>query len=208
MQGGIRQLPQKSHTLQHNADSNLFVSAALLLFCVLCGVPYIAVEPKVSQCACQIHTQQSLYLEALGFVMGSVHEDCDCTCRWCEGGHGCKRWAEMCRSLHNFSECLMCEKVDLLAEDSNGGFEHWGRMPECVHGNCSDCGFGNPNGIPTDCAALADSAHRMMGWIRFEDQKMEDGKVHKKQQIPQVGSLGDLWKEFMAHSSKVIQRAF
>lgn len=32
---------------------------------------------------------------------------------------------------------------------------------------------------------------------------MADGKVHKKQQVPQGGPLGDLWKEFMAHSMKV-----
>ncbi|CAN0331182.1 unnamed protein product [Pylaiella littoralis] len=150
------------------------------------------VEPRVSQCACEIHTQQSLYLEALAMVMGSMHEDCDCTCSWCDGGEGCKKWTGMCRNLHNFSEELLCEKVDLLAEDTEGGFEHWGRKPECVAGECSDCGFGNPDGIPTDCAALAASAHRMMGWIRFEDQKMEDGKTHKKQQLPQVGPLGDL----------------
>lgn len=32
---------------------------------------------------------------------------------------------------------------------------------------------------------------------------MSDGKVHKKQQVPQGGPLGDLWKELMAHSVKV-----
>lgn len=169
------------------------------IFRVLCHT----VEPKVAQCACETHTQQSLYLEALGFVMGSMHEDCDCTCSWCDGGDGCKKWLGMCKNLHNFSEAFMCEKVDILAEDSEGGFEHWGRKPECAVGKCSDCGFGNPNGIPTDCLALARNAHRTVGWIRFQDQKMEDGKVHKKQQLPQADPLGDLWKEFMEHSKKV-----
>ncbi|CAN0324724.1 unnamed protein product, partial [Pylaiella littoralis] len=57
----------------------------------------------------------------------------------------------MCRSLHNFSDEFMCEKVDMLGEDKEDKFEHWGRRPECVAGKCSNCGFGNPNGIPTDC---------------------------------------------------------
>lgn len=166
-------------------------------------VLFHTVEPKVAQCACETHTQQSLYLEALGFVMGSMHEDCECMCTWCNGEDGCKRWLQMCRSLHNFSNEFMCDKVDMLAEDSGGEFEHWGRKPECVAGVCSDCGFGNRNGIPTDCLALAHNAHRPVGWIRFQDQKMEDGKIHKKQQLPQAEPLGDLWNDFMDHSKKV-----
>ncbi|CAN0402065.1 unnamed protein product [Pylaiella littoralis] len=164
------------------------------------------VEPRASRCACEIHTQQSLYLEALGMLMGSMHDNCDCTCRWCEGGEGCKRWLGMCRSLHNFSDEFMCEKVDMLGEDKEDEFEHWGRRPACVAGKCSNCGFGNPNGIPTDCLALGRAAHRMVGWIRFQDQEMEDGKTHKKQQLPQVGPLRDLWDEFMEHSEKYIEQ--
>lgn len=178
----------------------LFLSpAAMSIFLFLC----LAVEPRASQCACEIHTQQSLYLEALGMLMGSMHDNCDCTCRWCEGGEGCKTWLGMCRSLHNFSDELMCEKVDMLGEDKEDEFEHWGRRPECVAGKCSNCGFGNLNGIPTDCLALGRAAHKMVGWIRFQDQEMEDGKTHKKQQLPQVRPLRDLWDEFMEHSEKV-----
>lgn len=68
---------------------------------------------------------------------------------------------------------------------------------------CSDCGFGKPNGIPTDCKALEHSAGRLVEWIRFEDQTMPDGKVNKKQQIPVMGTLGELWEEFMTHTKKV-----
>ncbi|CAM9478793.1 unnamed protein product [Pylaiella littoralis] len=82
----------------------------------------VPVEPKVSQCACMIHTQQKLYLDALRFLMGAIHVNCDCTCSWCDD-NGCKKWAGMCTSLHAFSEELACPKVDLLAGDASGGFE-------------------------------------------------------------------------------------
>ncbi|CAN0350989.1 unnamed protein product [Pylaiella littoralis] len=158
------------------------------------------VEPEVSQCACQIHTQQSQYLDALEFLMGGVHgRDCDCACDWCDGA-GCQKWTGMCKNLHSFSEALACAKVNLLEGDPSGGVEHWARKPACTAGSCDECGFGNPNGIPTDCQAFEKHSHRLVGWLRFEDQTMEDGTVHKKQQIPQTGSLGTLWKEFMAHS--------
>lgn len=156
-------------------------------------------EPKVSQCACQIHTQQKQYLDSLGFLMGGVHRDCDCTCDWCDG-EGCQKWIDMCRNLHSFSDGFACAKVNLLEKDSSGGFEHWARKPACTAGKCADCGFGNLNGIPTGCQALEKHSHRHVGWICFEDQTMEDGTVHKKQQMPQNGPLGTLWKEFMAHS--------
>lgn len=173
-----------------------------VIFPVACFVfraSYPAVEPKVSQCACQIHTQQSLYLDALKWLMPSVHTNCDCSCDWCDGGEGCKKWSDL-RSLHNFSEELCCAKVDLLEGDPSGGFEYFGRKPACATGRCDDCGFGKPNGIPEHCEALENNAHRSVGWIKFQDQKMADGQVHKKQQVPQQGPLGDLWKEFMTHS--------
>ena len=65
------------------------------------------------------------------------------------------------------------------------------------------CGFGKPNGIPTDCKALQGSAERLVGWIRFQDQTTETGQVHKNQQVPVVGKLGELWDEFTTHSAKV-----
>lgn len=163
----------------------------------------VTVEPKVSQCACQIHTQQGLYLKAFEMLMPAIHANCDCTCKWCDGGSGCGKWMAMCKDLHSFSEALACEKVDFLEEDRGGRFEHWGRKPACVAMECSECGFGNPGGIPMNCDALGSMADRVVGWLRFEDQVMEDGKVHKKQQIPQAGKLGDLWKEFVEHSKKV-----
>lgn len=128
-----------------------FSPAAMSIFLIVC----LAVEPRASQYACEIHTQQSLYLEALGMLMGSMHDNCDCTCRWCKGGEGCKRWLGMCRSLLKFSDEFMCEKVDMLGEDKEDEFEHWGRRPACVAGECSNCGFRNPNGIPTDCFSVA-----------------------------------------------------
>lgn len=156
----------------------------------------------MSQCACQIHTQQLLYLKALGFLMPAIHANCDCTCSWCDE-LGCKKWAGMCESLGNFSQSLACDKVDLLEGDPNGGFEFWGRKPACTTMKCAECGFGKPNGIPADCKAVEGSADRVVGWIRFGDQTMEDGKVHKKQQLPQAGTLSALWQEFVDHSGKV-----
>lgn len=159
-------------------------------------------EPKVLQCACQIHTQQQLYLESLLFLMGAVHQDCKCECDWCDR-LGCKRWSNMCQNLGTFSQALACEKVDLLEGDSGEGVEFWGRKPACSALKCSDCGFGKSGGIPTNCTAMAKHKDKLVGWIRFEDQTMPDGKVHKKQQLPQTGRFEDLWEEFKAHSAKV-----
>lgn len=100
----------------------------------------------------------------------------------------------MGRSL-DFSAKFLYEKVDILAEDSGGGFEHWGRSPDWVAGKCSDYGFGNPNGLPTAYLAIARAAHRTVGWIRFQDQRTADGKVHKKQLLPQTKPLVDLRKK-------------
>lgn len=100
------------------------------------------------------------------------------------------------------SQALACEKVDLLEGDSDEGVEFWGRKPACSAMKCSDCGFGTSGGIPTNCTAMAKHKDKLVGWIRFEDQTMPDGKVHKKQQLPQTGRLEDLWEEFMAHSAK------
>lgn len=109
----------------------------------------------------------------------------------------------MSKDLPSFSQALACAKVNLLSGDPDGGFVFMGRKPACNAMECSDCGFGKPNGIPTNCKALLRSADRHVGWIRFEDQTMENGQVHKKQQIPVVGKLGELWDEFMKHSAKV-----
>lgn len=126
--------------------------------------------------------------------MGAVHQDCececDCDCDWCDR-LGCKRWSNMCQNLGTFPQALACEKVDLLEGDSDDGTEFWGRKPGCSAIKCSECGFGKSGGIPTNCAALAKHKDRLVGWIRFEDQTMRDGKVHKKQQLPQ-GAAGGL----------------
>lgn len=156
----------------------------------------------MSQCACEIHTQQELCLDALGFYMVAVHINCDCTCSWCDG-LGCKKWTGMCESLGKFSQGLACEKVNLLEGEPNGGSEIWGRKPKCAAMKCPDCGFGKPNGIPTDCRALEHAADNVVAWIRFEDKTMDDGKVHERQQVPRADTLRALWQEFMAHSGKV-----
>ncbi|CAN0572172.1 unnamed protein product [Ectocarpus sp. 12 AP-2014] len=41
--------------------------------------------------------------------MGSIHQDCDCECDWCDD-LGCKRWSVMCQDLSKFSDALACEK--------------------------------------------------------------------------------------------------
>lgn len=110
----------------------------------------------------------------------------------------------MSRNLGTFSEALACEKVNLLGNDPEGGFEFMGRKPSCVAMNCAECGFGKPNGIPSDCKALERCLDRQVGWIRFQDQKLEDGTVHKKQQIPVTGTLRELWAEFVNHTAKVV----
>ncbi|CAB1107057.1 unnamed protein product [Ectocarpus sp. CCAP 1310/34] len=181
-------------------DSSFTDPGRTLFLSTRCGC---LVEPKISPCACQIHTQQGLYLK-VEMLMPAMHSNCDCTCKRCDGGSGCGKWMAMCKDLHSFSEALACEKVDFLEEDRGGKFEHWGRKPACVAMECSECGFGNPGGIPMNCDALGSMADRVVGWLRFEDQVMEDGKVHKKQQIPQAGKLDDLWKEFVEHSKKYI----
>lgn len=57
---------------------------------------------------------------------------------------------ECVKSLHNLSEELACEKVDLLKENTKSEFEFWGRKPACATMECSACGFGKPNGtLPT-----------------------------------------------------------
>ena len=112
------------------------------------------------------------------------------------------QWRGMSKDVSAFSEALACEKVNLLSGDPDG-FTFMGRKPECAAMKCTECGFGKPNGIPTDCKALQGSAERLVGWIRFQDQTTETGQVHKKQQIPVVGKLGELWEEFMKHSVKV-----
>lgn len=109
----------------------------------------------------------------------------------------------MCESLDNFSHSLSWEKVVLLEGDPNGGLEFWGKKPACAAMTCADSGFGKPNGIPTDCKALHGSADHVVGWVRFEDQTIEDGEVHKEQRIPQAGTLRELWQESMDHSGKV-----
>lgn len=162
-----------------------------------------SVEPKVSQCACQIHWQQQLHLESFLFLMGAVHQDCGCECDWCDR-LGSIRWSDMCKNLATFSQECACEKVDLLEGDSDEEVEFWGRKPACSAMKCSECGFGKRGGIPTNYTAMAKHKDKLVGWIRFEDQTMPDGKVHKKQQLPQTGRLEDLWEEFMAHSAKVI----
>lgn len=134
--------------------------------------------------------------------MPAINANCDCTCSWCDA-LGCQKWAGMFESLRTFSQSLECEKVKLLEGEPNGGFAFWGRKPMCTAMKCADCGFGNPNVIPADCKALQGSADRVVVWVRFEDQTMVDGKVHKQQQIPQACTLSALWQEFMYHSGKV-----
>lgn len=168
----------------------------------------LPVAPKVSQCACQIHTQQEFYLKALTMLWPSIHgEDCECGCAWCTS-EGCDKWRDMSRDLSTFSQALACEKVDLLAGDPDGGYQLMGRKRKCVAMKCAECGFGGLHGIPLDCEASAKCADRPVGWIRFQDQVVEngtkDGAKHSNQQVPVVGTLQELWQEFMEHSAKVI----
>ena len=159
------------------------------------------VLPKMKQCACEIHTQQSKYLSALAHHWGTIHTDCRCECAWCE--EGCGKWGEMTRNLANFFEILVCPpRVNLLQDDPESG-EFMGKTPACVDSECNNCGSGKPDGIP-DCTALKAFASRQVGWIRFQDQTHEGGTTIEKQQLPVVGTLGELWEEFQQHTKKYL----
>lgn len=157
--------------------------------------------PKIQQCACQIHTQQQLYLTALKMYLKAMHPaGCKCECAWCK--IGCSQWVHMCENLGNFSQCLACDKVDLLGGDAEGTDVYMGRMPACVASDCANCGFDNDGGIPK-CSAWDEWGTRTVGWIRFEDMTLESGTEVKKQQVPVQGTLNELWAEFRTHTKKV-----
>lgn len=93
--------------------------------------------PAMEQCACKIHSQQVLYIEALANVDMTSHGEC--RCRWCcvEGG---SKWRETWKHLGTFSDAIACPKVDLRAADPKGD-EWMGRRPECNAFDCEKCGF-------------------------------------------------------------------
>ena len=156
----------------------------------------------MEQCACEIHTQQQLYLMALKMYLKAMHPkgECECACVWCKDG--CGLWQRLCDNLGDFSELFACDKVNFFRDDPGGGTEFMGRKPACVNLKCADCGFDNDGGIPR-CSAWDTWGERRVGWIRFGDLVQADGSVVKKQQLPVEGTLNELFSEFKIHTAKV-----
>lgn len=160
--------------------------------------------PVMEQCACKIHSQQVLYIEALCGVDMASHGEC--RCRWCSVDNGSK-WGEVWKHLGTSSDALACPKVDLLAADPEDDVGFMGRKPECTALECSSCGFGGAEGIPV-CSRLKKSEQKVW-WKVFVDvvtvPASEDGKVKAKklanQTIPKEGKLCDLWAAFKQHAS-------
>lgn len=117
----------------------------------------------------------------------------------------------MFKTLDSFSESLTCGKVDLLANDPEQLYEVSGRQPQsmqcssmqCISMACEMCGFRGPDGIPPSCPVIEAHKDLEVEWTRFEDVRMDDGSVVKKQQVPVKGTLQDLWAEFKKHTEKV-----
>lgn len=160
--------------------------------------------PTRDQRACVIHTQQSLYLEALRREMPALHgSGCKCECRWCK--NGCKQWMEVFEHLGTCSEGLACEKVSLPEGDPNDEHGFGGRNPECTSMSCVRCASGGEGGIPS-CAAV-EQAEKMVEWTRFEEGAKTDGKKYADQKVPVKGRFCDLWAEFTRHSKKYMCRS-
>ncbi|CAB1103201.1 unnamed protein product [Ectocarpus sp. CCAP 1310/34] len=159
--------------------------------------------PVMEQCACKIHSQQVLYIEALANVDMASHGDC--SCRWCTVDGGSK-WRETWKHLGTFSDAIACPKVNLRAEDPEDNVGFMGRKPECSAFKCKECGFGGAKGIPT-CTRL-ETSQKTVEWKEFEDvitvPASADGKIKAKklanQTIPKEGRLCDLWKAFKQDS--------
>ena len=120
--------------------------------------------PVMEPCACKIHSQQVLYIEALAGVNMASHGECQC--RWCSVGGGSK-WQETWKHLGTFSDAIACQKVNLREGDPKDdvGYLHW--KPECCAFTCKECGFGGPGGIP-NCERLENSEKEVQ-WKVFED---------------------------------------
>ncbi|CAB1110387.1 unnamed protein product [Ectocarpus sp. CCAP 1310/34] len=160
------------------------------------------VLPAMEQCACKIHSQQVLYIEALANVDMTSHGECDC--RWCNVDGG-RRWRETWKHMGTFSDAIACPKVNLRAADPEG--DSWmGRKPECNALDCAMCGFGGTDGIPI-CSKLETSEQTVV-WKMFEDvitvPASADGKIKAKklanQTVPKEGKLCDLWLAFKEHT--------
>ncbi|CAB1097274.1 unnamed protein product [Ectocarpus sp. CCAP 1310/34] len=110
------------------------------------------VLPAMEQCACKIHSQQVLCIEALAIVDMTSHDECDC--RWCNVDGG-RRWRETWKHMGTFSDAIACPKVNLRAADPEG--DSWmGRKPECNALDCAMCGLGGTDDIPI-CSKLETS---------------------------------------------------
>ncbi|CAN0279996.1 unnamed protein product [Ectocarpus sp. 6 AP-2014] len=156
----------------------------------------------MEQCACKIHSQQVLYIEALANVDMTSHGEC--RCRWCNADGG-SRWRETWKHLGTFSDAIACPKVNLRVADPEG--DGWmGRKPECNALDCAKCGFGGADGIPI-CSKLENSEQTVV-WKMFEDvitaPASADGKIKAKklanQTVPKEGKLCDLWSAFKEHT--------
>ncbi|CAB1114187.1 unnamed protein product [Ectocarpus sp. CCAP 1310/34] len=168
------------------------------------------VLPAMEQCACKIHSQQVLYIEALANVDMTSHGEC--RCRWCNADGG-SRWRETWKHLGTFSDAISCPKVDLQAVNPEG--DGWmGRKPECNALDCAKCGFGGADGIPI-CSKLENSEQTVV-WKMFEDvitaPASADGKIKAKklatQTVPKEGKLCDLWSAFKEHTKRMIMPVY
>ena len=157
----------------------------------------------MEQCACKIHSQQVLYIEALASVdMASYGE---CPCQWCSVDESSK-WREAWKHLRTFSDAVACPKVNLRAKDPEDNVGLMGRKPECRALECKECGSEGVKGIPI-CTRLETSQEQVQ-WKVFEDMitvpTSADGKVKAQkledQTIPKEGRLYDLWAAFKEHN--------
>lgn len=151
--------------------------------------------PSTEQCACKIHTQQVMYLDALRDVPVLGRGACDC--RWRSSVDGDKEWKRLWTHLGTFSEALTCAKVDLRGGDFHDEHGFMGRKPDCSSFDCTECGFGRHGGIPT-CKVLETSDQRVV-WKRYEDV-WKLGKKFPNQQVEKEGKLRYFWAEFKMHS--------
>ena len=135
--------------------------------------------PVMEQCACNIHSQQVLYIEALANVDMASHGECPCQWWNVDGG---SKWREAWKHLGTFSDAVACPKVNLRAKDPEDNVGFMGREPECSALKCKEYGFGGAKGIPT-CTRLETSQEKVQ-WKVFEDMitvpASADGKVTAK----------------------------
>lgn len=104
----------------------------------------------MERCACKIHSQQMLYVQALGNVDMVGHGKC--LCRWCSVAGGSK-WREAWKHLGTFSDAIAWPQLDPWTADPQSDVGFIRRNPKCTPLECLECGFDGAEVI-TDCSSL------------------------------------------------------